>query len=168
MQELVDGSRDLRLAVGAIALQPDRLAWMAVVTANATSTATSVAATVTPTRCRRRNFRNRYSVLGGLARTGRSSRCRRKSSGQIGDRAVAPDAVLLERPHRDPIEIASQLTGDSRDVGTRARWRRGDASVVTRVLGRRVHFADASPEFVETQLAQRAWHRTAALPVSSS
>ena len=86
--------------------------------------------------------------------------------GQLGRRAVAASAILLQRLHRDPVEIAAQQAHQLPGLGA-ARFRgRGRGIAIRADLGarsRRFLLAQLAQQLVERLLLLAAWLQTAAI-----
>ncbi len=128
---------------------------------NAMSPSVARTAVAVPNLCRSTNFRARYAALGGPASTGSCAQVALDVRRELRWRSVAPRAVLLERLHDDPVELARELAPQS-GAGPRVAASRPptDCSAPSwrsrRARPGRLDLADDPPDSVEARLAERA------------
>ena len=94
------------------------------------------------------------------------------SAAKLVGRLVAPRAVLLQRLHHDPVQLAADQStlsffGSDLAVGGDGWQRVAERADPQARLGR-LFFADDPPHFVEGRLSGAAPDQTASSPVSSS
>ena len=124
-----------------------------------------------PPGCAGRTSASRYHADGGQASTGSSVRYRTHVGREVAGRLVPPRAVLLQRLHHDPVELAAHELAQPRGLGP-GDWPRRSSSVAPSVLSRVLGLGGSSSRMIRRISSKAALRNVSwsngVVPVSSS